>query len=103
MGVYELRSYRTHPGKTAEWLARFGEAMPVREKYSAPVGVWSTEIGPLNTVVSLWAYRDATHRAEVRAAALGDPGWQAFVQKATSLLQVMEAKLLVPAPFSPLR
>ena len=103
MGVYELRSYRTHPGKTAEWLARLGEAMPAREKYSAPVGVWSTEIGPLNTVVSLWAYRDAAHRAEVRAAALGDPAWQAFVQQTTPLLQVMEAKLLVPAPFSPLR
>ena len=79
------------------------QAMPVREQYSTPVGVWSTEIGPLNMVVSLWAYRDATHRAEVRAAALGDPAWQAFVQKATSLLQAMEAKLLVPAPFSPLR
>jgi hypothetical protein len=103
MGVYELRSYRAHPGKAAEWLGHFREAMPARQKYSSPVAVWSTEIGPLNTVVHLWGYRDANHRAEVRKAALADPLWQAFVQKATPLLQTMETTLLVPASFSPLR
>jgi len=102
-GVYELRTYRAQPRKAPEWLAQFREALPVREKYSAPAGVWTTEIGPLNTVVTLWGYRDAQHRAEVRRAALGDSAWQAFVGRATPLLQVMESKLLVPAPFSPLR
>lgn len=103
MGVYELRIYRTHPGKSGEWLGHFRAALPAREKYSAPVAVWSTEIGPLNTVLHLWGYRDPNHRAEVRKSALGDPAWQAFVQQATPLLQVMETKLLIPAPFSPLR
>jgi hypothetical protein len=103
MGVYELRVYRTHPGKVPEWLGHFRDAMPVREKYSAPVAIWSTEIGPLNTVVHLWGYRDANHRAEVRRAALGDAGWQAFLGKATPLLQTMESTLLTPTSFSPLR
>jgi hypothetical protein len=103
MGVYELRIYRAYPGKVTEWLGHFRTGMAVREKYSAPVGVWSTEIGPLNTVVHLWAYRDTNHRAEVRKAALADPGWQAFVAKGSPLLQVMESKLLTPTPFSPLR
>ena len=103
MGVYELRIYRSHPGKAPAWLAHFREAVPGREKYSSPVGIWSTEIGPLNTVVHLWGYRDANHRAEARRAALADPGWQAFLQKADPLLQVMESKLLIPAPFSPLK
>lgn len=102
-GVYELRVYRTFPGKVTEWLGQYRAIMPVREKYSSPVAVWSTEIGPLNTVAHLWGYRDANHRAEVRKAALADPAWQAFVAAATPLLQRMETKLLIPTPFSPLR
>jgi hypothetical protein len=103
MGVYELRTYRAYPGKVPEWLGLFREVMPVRERYSAPAGIWASEIGPLNTVVHLWGYRDLAHRTEVRRAALGDPTWQAFVGRASGLLQRMETKLLVPTAFSPLR
>lgn len=102
MGVYELRIYRLHPGKVAQWLGHFREGMPTREKYSAPVGVWSTEIGPLNTVVHLWAYRDANRRAEVRKAAYADPAWSATLAKLHPLMQQMESKLLIPTDFSPL-
>lgn len=102
MGVYELRIYRLYPGKVPEWLRHFREGMPVREKYSAPVGIWSTEIGPLNTVVHLWAYRDANHRAEVRKAVAADLAWKETRGKITPLMQVMESKLLIPTGFSPL-
>ena len=102
MGVYELRVYRLHPGKVPAYLAIMREAMPAREKYSAPVGYWSTEIGPLNTVVHLWAYRDPNHRAETRQAALGDPTWRAAVGQVAPLIQVMENKLLIPTSYSPL-
>lgn len=103
MGAYELRSYRLHPGKVPEWLGHFREGMPAREKYSAPVGVWSTEVGPLNTVVHLWGYRDANHRMEVRKAAYADPAWAATLKKLQPLMLAMESKLLIPAAFSPLR
>jgi len=103
MGVYELRLYRLHPGKLAEWMGHFREGMPAREKYSAPVGVWSVEIGPLNTVVHLWGYRDVQHRLEVRRAAYADPVWGATVARLGPLMQVMESRLLVPTDFSPLR
>src|SRR5213594_1010120 len=69
MGIYELRVYRLQPGMLAAYLALAREAIAVREKYSAPVGYWSTEIGPLNTAVHLWPYRDVAQRAEVRRAA----------------------------------
>jgi hypothetical protein len=103
MGVYELRAYRLYPGKLGTWMAAFQAGLPAREKYSAPVGVWSVEIGPLNTVVHLWGYRDASHRAETRKAAVGDPAWKETVGKLNPLMQAMESKLLVPAPFSPLK
>ena len=32
--VYELRTYRGHPGEIAAWLRAFKEVLPAREKYS---------------------------------------------------------------------
>jgi hypothetical protein len=103
MGLYELRTYRCHPGKVPEWAGLAREALPIREKYSSPVGYWQVEVGPLNTVVHLWPYRDAQHRAEVRKAVAADAGWQAIMSRAHPLIQHQESKLLVPASFSPLR
>jgi hypothetical protein len=101
--IYELRVYRLHPGKVAQWMGLFRAGLPAREKHSAPVGVWSTEVGPLNTVAHLWAYRDPGHRAECRRAALADPAWKGTVAQLGPLMQAMTATLLAPAPFSPLR
>ncbi|OLC17890.1 MAG: NIPSNAP family protein [Candidatus Rokubacteria bacterium 13_1_40CM_69_27] len=101
--IYELRTYRTIPGKVAEWLGHFKAIMPVREKYSKNVGLWQTEMGQLNEAVHLWAYRDLNERAAVRAKALQDPQWQAFIGKATPLLVEMRSVVLNPVPFSPLK
>ncbi len=103
MGLYELRIYRFHPGKVAAWARLVQEGLPLREKYSSPVGFWQVEVGPLNTVVHLWPYRDAQHRAEVRKAVAADPGWQSLLAKLHPLFQVQESKVLVPTSFSPLR
>ncbi|HEV8676462.1 MAG TPA: NIPSNAP family protein [Methylomirabilota bacterium] len=103
MGIYELRIYRFQPGKVAEWARLAQEALPLREKHSSPVGFWQTEVGPLNTVVHLWPYRDAQHRAEVRKAVAADSGWQGIISKLYPLLLAQEARLLVPTPFSPLK
>ncbi len=103
MGVYELRVYRLHPGKVPAWLAHFQQGLPAREKYSAPVGLWSVEIGPLNSVAHLWAYRDANHRFEVRKAAYADAVWKETLAKIAPFTQAQESKLLIPTPFSPLK
>ena len=70
--IYELRWYRTQTGKAGEWLSHFKAIMPVREKYSRRVGLWQTEMGQLNEVVHLWAYR-RSERARGRARQ-GRPG-----------------------------
>jgi len=103
MGLYEMRIYRLHPGKMGPWARLAQEALPLREKYSSPVGFWQVEVGPLNTVVHLWPYRDAQHRAEVRKAAAADAGWQSVLAKIYPLIQSQESKGLVPTSFSPLR
>jgi hypothetical protein len=102
-GIHELRVYRLHPGQAAAYGELMREALPIREKHSAPVGYWLVEVGPLNTVVHLWGYRDLAHRAEVRRALAADGAWQAAVAPLMPLLQAQEAKILVPTSFSPLR
>ncbi len=100
--VYELRWYRTQVGRAGEWLGYFKDVMPTREKYMRRVGLWQTEMGPLNEVVHMWVYRDLKDRADSRAALAKDPAWQAFLARAVPLLLHMQAIVLVPTPASPM-
>jgi hypothetical protein len=102
--IVEERTYTLHPGKVPEYLAlyeREGLALQ-RAALGTLVGYFSTEVGTLNQVVHLWAYQDLEDRSRRRAELLADPDWQAYFARVAPLLQAMESRLLVPAPFSPL-
>ena len=101
--IYELRTYRTAVGRAGEWLAHFKAILPVREKYSKNVCLWQTEMGQLNEVVHLWAYKDLNERAAVRAKVMQDPEWQGFLSKATPILAEMRSIAMHPSPHSPLK
>ena len=101
--VYELRWYRTQPGRAGEWLAHFKDVMPTREKYMRRVGLWQTEIAQLNEVVHMWVYKDLNERAEARAELGRDPAWQSFLGRSVPLLAHMQAIVLLPAPFSKMK
>lgn len=101
--IYELRVYRVKPGRAKEWANHIMEVMPVREKYSKPVGMWISEAGQPNEVVHIWAYPDLNARAAARAAAVADPQWQAFLKKAVPLLDEMTSTIMLPAAHSPMK
>ncbi len=101
--MYELRTYRTQPGKTKQWLDHFVAIQPVREKYSKRVGLWQTEIAQLNEVAHLWVYRDAADRAAVRARLRKDSDFLQFLGVATPLLVHQQSIILSPASFSPMK
>jgi hypothetical protein len=102
--VYEMRVYTLQPGKVPEFQALIEkEALPVISKYSKLVGWWSTEVGPLNEVVHIWAYEDLTHRTRAREAQGADPQLQAFRPKAQAMIVSQYNKILTPANFSPLK
>ncbi|MBI3028353.1 MAG: NIPSNAP family protein [Candidatus Rokubacteria bacterium] len=101
--VFELRTYRTHVGKAPAWLGHFKEILPVRERHSKIVGMWTTDVAQLNQVVHLWAYNDLNHRAEVRAKVMQEPEWQAFLNKGLPLLAEMQSIILTPTETSPLK
>jgi hypothetical protein len=102
-GVYELRIYRTHPGMAGPWAKAFREIMPVREKYSKNVGIWTGEAPQPNEVLHMWNYPDLNTRMATRAQVFKDPDWLAFVAKGGGSIADMHATLLLPTDFSPMR
>lgn len=101
--VYELRHYQTQTGKAPEFLKRFKEIMPVREKYSDLVCLWHCEAPFPNNIMHLWAYDDLKARADIRAKVAADPDWQKFLGVGPTLLANMESIILLPTNYSPLK
>jgi hypothetical protein len=102
-GVYELQSARLHSGATAEWLARFDRELALRRAHDhEPLAVWTSELGELDRIVQLWWYPDLDTRQRVHRACRADAGWPAAAAALHPLQQVVESKILIPTPFSPL-
>ena len=55
---YEFRNYRLQPGMAGQWIANILKAMPLREKYSRCVAMWTCEAPDPNEVCHLWSYKD---------------------------------------------
>jgi hypothetical protein len=100
---YELRDHRLHPGTTTQWLEAWSRGMAVRRKFSKPVGLWQSDIGELNRMVTLWPYSSLQHRHDVRRAANRDPLWRDTVATLAPLMQRLEATILVPTEASGLQ
>jgi hypothetical protein len=101
--LYELRVYRGHPGMIGTWARAFKDVLPDREKYSKIVGLWTTEVGGLNSAAHMWVYDDLNQRAAARAGAYADPVWGKFPPTVSHCLAEMQSTILVPTPSSPLQ
>ena len=75
--IYDMRTYDIAMGKTPEYMAAVRDvALPVRESYGVKLAGWYyTDIGALNRVVHIWAYRDYAHFEEAREAFRTDERW----------------------------
>jgi len=96
--IYEFRTYTLHPRTLPEFMKRFGDALPKRERFSKLAAFWYTEIGPLNQVIHVWPYENALERSRIRAEAVKDGSWPA---KTGEFIVDMKAEILEPLPFSP--
>ena len=103
--VYELRTYTLYPGKMAEFLRLAEtEGFPLLSRYLKPIGWWTTEIGPLNEVVILWAFDDLGQRDRAWAAARADDRLtNGYFPKVRALMVKQESKILTPTSFSPVQ
>lgn len=103
--ILEERDYRMVQGKTGEFLSAYERlGLPIQRKHlGEPVGFFTTDIGELNRVISMWRYDDYADRSARRAKMLADPEWPAYLDSIRGLIDVQNIRILTPAPFSPLK
>ena len=97
--LYDLRTYTLKPRSVPAVLKMYEEAMPSREKYSPLGAFFSTEIGPLNQIVHIWAYKDANEMELVRTEAAADPSGMWPPKGLAPHMAIQSSELIVPAPF----
>ena len=75
--IYDMRIYDLTPGSVAAYMQAVEEvALPVREAQDIVLAGWYTsDVGLLNRVVHIWAYRDYLHFEKARLAFRNDPRW----------------------------
>jgi hypothetical protein len=97
--IVEERIYTCHCGKASEYVKMYeAEGLAIQRPILGNlVGYFTTELGPLNQVVHLWAYASLEDRAKRRAKLLSDPSWTAYAAKVQPLVLWQENKILVPA------
>lgn len=103
--IVEERIYTLQAGQAGAYLKLYeAEGMAIQKPILGRlVGYYSTEFGPLNQVIHLWAYESLEERTERRGRLLADERWQAYVAKVRPMVLTQENKLLVPAPFMQVR
>jgi NIPSNAP len=67
------------------------------------IGYFHTEIGELNQVVHLWGYDSLAERERRRALLAADVEWQEYLKQSPDIIVEMKTRILVPAPFSPIK
>lgn len=96
--IYEVRTYTVKPRSLAEVVKRFGEKYEQRKKYSELTAFFQVEVGPLNTFMHIWGYKDLAERGTIRAAAVKDGAWPPPISE---FLVSQKSEILHPAPFAP--
>lgn len=97
--IVEERNYVLAPGGALVYLDhwhRTGRAPQVRH-LGEPLGVYTVEIGELNTLVYHWRYDDFTDRANRRQRLAKDPDFAVFRSKVRSLLVSQASRILLSA------
>ena len=103
--IVEERIYTLEVGKVPEFLRLYEqEGLAIQTPILGNlIGYFSSEIGELNLIVHMWGYESFEERTRRRAELMASAGWQAFVAKVRPLVLRQENRILIPAPFSPIR
>ncbi|MFL1461071.1 NIPSNAP family protein [Roseococcus sp. DSY-14] len=103
--IVEQRIYTMHPGTIGHYVKAYGEEGLAIQKpiLGRLVGWYTTEFGPLNQVIHMWAYESFEERAARRKALFADQAWLDYLAKVRPYIATQESKLLVPAAFTQVR
>lgn len=95
--IVEERCYVLHPTYSVndylEVFRRDGLAVQ-RDTLGGLLGYFTTEVGELNAIVSLWQYDSFEERSRRRALLAGDQGWQNYLKQVRPMIATMSNRLL---------
>ena len=97
--IVEQRDYRLVPGGAAGYLdawRRVGREPQVRH-LGEPLGVYTVDVGELNTLVYLWGYPDLADRALRRGRLAVDADFALFRKEVRGLVVAQVNRILTPA------
>lgn len=103
--IVEQRDYHVYTGKLKELVGLYeSEGIEIqREVLGNLIGWFTTDVGELSTVVSLWGYESFAQREERRKALQGDARWAPFLAKIQPLIHTQKNRILRPTGFSPIQ
>lgn len=103
--IVEERCYTVKPGTVQLYYRDYDpRGLEIQKRILGNlIGYFHTEIGELNQIVHLWSYDSLAERERRRALLGADREWQAYLEQSPDIIVKMESRILVPAPFSPIR
>lgn len=103
--IVDKRTYTLKPGTAARYMELYEKyGLAAQSRILGNMYGWFTpEIGELNQIIHMWAYRDLTDRAERRAVLAKDEEWAVFVKhlREAEIVLTQENQILTAAPWSP--
>jgi len=101
---FEMRSYTLAAGGTARMAEAWGKHIAGRVALSPLIGCFASDLGNLNQWVHIWAYKSLDERVAVRKKAQEQGIWPPpSTPESPSPTVKQETKILLPAPFSPIK
>jgi hypothetical protein len=103
--IVEQRVYTVQVGKANQLIDYYGtHGLNVQQRVLGNlIGYFSSDIGELNQVVHLWGYDSLAERERRRAILGKDEEWLNYLRNQPPVITRQENRILMPAPFSPIR
>ncbi len=98
---YELRSYIVKPGAMPDTIKIWQETYKARAEVSPLAAVMYSELGRLYKFIHIWPYETLVARLELREKSVEIGVWPP--PGGPAMLVSQENKILLPAPFSPMK
>ena len=102
--ICDFRMYTLKPGGTPEYMAAVKEvALPLREKHGIKLAGWYySDIGDLNQVVHIWAYRDHEHMEKAKGEVSNSAEWkEKYVPRVRPLIVAQKTYIMLSPDFAP--
>jgi hypothetical protein len=103
--IVEERCYTLKPGTVHVYYQDYSaKGLKIQQPILGNlIGYFHTEIGELNQVVHLWGYDSLAERERRRGLLAANADWQGYLKQSPDIILKMETRILIPAPFSPIK